>query len=604
MPARFQVGQYASGDITTEPTVLQPQPPAIGARQLTVRWRARRVAAEWSPGGLRWDILSAGLILLLAGVLRFYKLTTIPLGFQGDESSVGLEAHRIMREGWIGVFTPVSGGVPAAFYYLAVIPVRLLGDTVFSIRVISATLDLLSVLCLYILLRRAFGWGTAVAGTLFLACSGWHIQFSRIAFPNIMWPLTVLIGAIALSEAVRSDSRSWWALAGAGFAFGIYTYNGDFLYLGIVGLAMAWILFGWSAALAAVLIGGAYVSPSGFALVRVAIGLGLLAMNERVRTRRQLRAAASFAIGFGVVVWPMAKFILGNQETYFGRGKGVTIFRTEQWTTLGSLNEKASFLARRYVDFWDTLTRHPVLDGVAGNGSHGVVPVTAVVLAAVGIAFAVARRMHPIVLLGTLTVLLAPLATVASNDFALRRSMIVAPFLAMFGGIAVTEIIRISWNRRVVVRVAAMTIVLALSGNIGYRNVHDYFTDTARSQSTRWVMGPEIVATARYLDTLPAGAYVYFFSMRWPFTYETIRYFAPDAHGETRGAPYGPNSIEIDPANGAAVFVLLDQYQARLPEIQERYPGGEKIVGPRLTNPDTGPTFIAYALPTQHPTAP
>jgi hypothetical protein len=419
-----------------------------------------------------------------------------------------------------------------------------------------------------------------------------------------MWPLTVLIGAIALSAAVRSGSRVWWALAGAAFAFGIYTYNGDFLYLGIVGLAMAWVLFGWTAALAVLLVGAAYVQPAWAAVVTAAAGGGLLVASSRLRDRTWLRATAPFAVGFGVVIWPMAKFIVENQETYFGRGKGVTVFRTEQWTDLSSPSAKLHFLAARYVDFWDTVTRHPNLDAVAGNGSHGVVPITAVALAVVGMACAVWRRMHPVVLLGILTVLLAPLATVASNDFALRRSMIIAPFLAMFGGIAVAEIIRTSWNRRVVVRFAAVAIVLAVSGNIGYRNVHDYFADTAKSQSTRWVMGPEIVATAHYLDTLPAGAYVYFFSMRWPFTYETIRYFAPDAHGETRGAPYGPNSIEIDPANGTAVFVLLDQYQARLPEIQERYPGGEMIVGPRLTNPDTGPTFIAYALPTQHATAP
>jgi hypothetical protein len=217
--------------------------------------------------------------------------------------------------------------------------------------------------------------------------------------------------------------------------------------------------------------------------------------------------------------------------------------------------------------------------------------------------------MHPIVLLGTLTVMLAPLATVASKDFAVRRAMIIAPFLAMFGGIAVTEIIRIAWRRRVVVRVAAVAVVVTVSINIGYRNVNDYFTDTARSQSTRWVMGPEIVETAHYLDTLPAGTYVYFFSMRWPFSFETIRYFAPDALGETRGAPYGPNSIEIEPAKGRPVFVLMDQYQSRLTEIQERYPGGEVVVGPRLIDPDTGPVYIAYLLPvdtarTGHPVGP
>jgi 4-amino-4-deoxy-L-arabinose transferase-like glycosyltransferase len=102
------------------------------------------------------------------------------LGFQGDEATVGLEAHRIMEQGWIGVFTPASGGVPAGYYYLAVLPIRLLGDTILAVRLISAMADTLRVVCLYILLRRSFGWAKAVAGSLLLAVSGWHIQFARI----------------------------------------------------------------------------------------------------------------------------------------------------------------------------------------------------------------------------------------------------------------------------------------------------------------------------------------------------------------------------------------------------------------------------------------
>jgi 4-amino-4-deoxy-L-arabinose transferase-like glycosyltransferase len=565
------------------------------------RWRAyrERFQREWAPGGLRWDVLTVSVVLLLAGVLRFYHLTTIPLGFHGDEAAAGLEAHRIMLHGWVGVFSPASGGNPTGFYYLAVIPVWLFGNTIFAIRVLSATIDVLTVLCFYIALRRSFGWGTAVAGSALLAASGWHVQFARIAFMNILWPLTVMIGLIAVGEAVRSGSKLRWAAAGGGLALGIYAYNGHFLYLGVVALAMAWILLGWTAALAVGLIGLAYLAPSLLSIGLAVIGVAVMAINPATRRRERLLTALAFVAGFGFVIWPMARFILEDPDVYFGRGRGVTVFRTEQWTALTTHTEQLRFLGGRYVDFWDHLMLHPPLDGVAGNGSSGIVPITAVVLAGIGILFGIARRWQPLVLLGVLTVLLAPFAPIASADFAMRRAMIMAPFLAMFGGIAVAEVIRSTWNRRWVVRVAGAAVVLVLLANIGYRNVNDFFTNTARSQPMHWVMGPEMVETAEYVETLPDDAYVYLYSERWPFHYEIMQYFAPDAAGETRGAPYGPDTLDVDPQNGQSVFVLMGGYQGLLSEIQARYPGGSVVVGPALSYAPTNPTYIAYLLPAQ-----
>src|SRR6476619_3923575 len=575
----------------------------VSVRSRTDRWQARwtayrqRFQQEWAPGGVRWDVLSVGVILLLAGVLRFYHLTTIPLGFHGDEATAGLEAHRIMDHGWVGVFTPASGGNPTAFYYLMVIPVWLFGNTIFAIRVLSASIDVLTVLCLYILLRRNFGWGTEVVGSALLAVSGWHIQFARIAFMNILWPLTVIIGLIALGEAVRTGSKLWWAAAGGGMALGIYAYNGHFLYLGVVALAMAWILLGWTAALAVGLIGLAYLAPSVWTVGVAAIGVGAAVFIVATRHRERLLPAAAFGAGFGIVIGPMARFILENTDVYFGRGKGVTVFRTEEWTALASHTAQLRFLGDRYVEFWNRLLLHPQLDGVAGNGSAGIVPITAVVLAGAGILLGIARRWHPLVLLATLTVLLAPFAAVASKDFAMRRAMIIAPFLAMLGGIAAAEIIRSSWNRRWLIRVAGAAVVLGVLVNIGYRNINDYFRNTATSQSTRWVLGQELVLTSTYVESLPDDAYVYLYSERWPFHYEILQFFAPDAPGETRGAPYGPDSLDIDRQQGRPVFVLLGDYQGLLDVIEEQYPGGTVFDGPALPYRPTNPTYIAYILP-------
>jgi hypothetical protein len=237
------------------------------------------------------------------------------------------------------------------------------------------------------------------------------------------------------------------------------------------------------------------------------------------------------------------------------------------------------------------------LDGVAGSGSAGLVPLSAAILAAIGFALALARRNSMLVYLGAAIIVAMPILPVVSVDFALRRAMVIAPFLAMFGALAVTEIFRVAWRQRALIRVAVIAILIGVTANIAYRNIDDYFNNTAVSQGTRWVLGPELMETTEFIQDLPEGSYVYMYSSRWPFSHETVRFLAPDAKGETRGAPYGPDTIDVDPARGQPVFVLMGEYQLMLPDIQARYPGGTVVHGPALSDQVTGPSYIAYLLP-------
>jgi hypothetical protein len=139
-------------------------------------------------------------------------------------------------------------------------------------------------------------------------------------------------------------------------------------------------------------------------------------------------------------------------------------------------------------------------------------------------------------------------------------------------------------------------VAVALA-NINYRKVNDYSTDTARSQSTHCVLGPELVVRAEYVAALPDDAYVFFSSEGRQFQYEFMQLFAPDAAGEIRGASYGPDTLDIDRQNGRPVFVLVCGYQGLLGEIQARSPGGMVLVRPALPYSPTNPTYIAYLPP-------
>ena len=73
---------------------------------------------------------------------------------------------------------------------------------------------------------------------------GWHIHYSRLGFPNIVWPFFVVTGLGALVEAVRGNDRRYWALTGLLFGLGVYTYNSHVVVLLLTSGYLAFLTFG------------------------------------------------------------------------------------------------------------------------------------------------------------------------------------------------------------------------------------------------------------------------------------------------------------------------------------------------------------------------
>ena len=52
----------------------------------------------------------------------------------------------------------------------------------------------------------------ALLGAFLLTTSSWHIHFSRVGYPLVMWPLFVIISGAAVLEAMRRRTLVSWAL--------------------------------------------------------------------------------------------------------------------------------------------------------------------------------------------------------------------------------------------------------------------------------------------------------------------------------------------------------------------------------------------------------
>ncbi len=170
-------------------------------------------------------------ILILAFLLRFYKVTEIPPSLNWDEVSIGYNAYSILKTGrdeW-GQFLPlhfksygeyklpvqVYGSIPA---------VALFGLNELGVRVTPVIYGTLTVLVLFFLGRELFKSSTVgLISALLLAISPWHIQLTRASFESAFATFWFSLGVLFLVMGFKKPKWLVWSIIP--FALSVYTYN-------------------------------------------------------------------------------------------------------------------------------------------------------------------------------------------------------------------------------------------------------------------------------------------------------------------------------------------------------------------------------------------
>lgn len=504
----------------------------------------------------RWEAGALFVIMLAALLLRTVNLSTFPEGFHGDEAVVGLEAQRILSDGYIGPYSPYAAGQPTGPMYLTAVSVRIFGNTVFAVRIVPALLGTLTVLALYVVLRRNLGIRVALIGSAVLAVMSWHIHFARIGFPLEAWPLLAVLVVGAVLEAMRNSDWRWWAVAGGLTGSGIYIYNAHPLLAAAVLLSIA-----------------VYVVT-----------------NRKVPLRRDLVGVAVFTLALLVVLIPMARLATAEDSYYRVHFERDRTTETEKWLALEGPVEQARFLAGRYRDIWDRHCCKPELDDVDGSGLTILTPPIMLWLAGVGMLVGLWRYRRPLVFMGVLIVLVMPLGPVFVVGGVVRRTLVSAPFIAMFCAIAAVGVFDLARRQQRAISYGAVMIVAFVLSVVVYQNVNLYFREFADPQIQRDILGTPMADASKYLDDLPAGYYVYFYSNIWSIDHATRRYLAPDVVGEDRSERFGEFGFEIDPRKGKPLMVFLGRYLNEIETARDLHPGSE------ITPASAGdnPTFRVY----------
>jgi len=171
-------------------------------------------------------------ILILAAVLRLYKLSSFPAGLNADEAALGYNAYSLLLTGKDehGHILPVNlesfgDFKPAGYSYLLVPVVKVFGLTEFAVRLPSALFGVFAVFLIYLLVRELITDNCALITASLLAVSPWHLHFSRGAWEVNVSTTLLLLGVLFFVKWLKSKKVLSLALCTLHFALSMYFYQ-------------------------------------------------------------------------------------------------------------------------------------------------------------------------------------------------------------------------------------------------------------------------------------------------------------------------------------------------------------------------------------------
>jgi 4-amino-4-deoxy-L-arabinose transferase-like glycosyltransferase len=191
------------------------------------------------------------LVVLLAAMLRYYRLDSLPPGLWFDEAWVSLQARDLLSQPvWPVYFAAGFGGIHPAIVYWTALFRWLSGQHPLAIRYAVATAGIISVAFTYFSLQ-AILWTddstednvpTALAGALILAITFPFLLLTRIGFETILpaIPASLIFFFLARTVHTRWPATDYvWA--GMVLGLSLYTYySARFLPVAVT-VAIIWL---------------------------------------------------------------------------------------------------------------------------------------------------------------------------------------------------------------------------------------------------------------------------------------------------------------------------------------------------------------------------
>jgi 4-amino-4-deoxy-L-arabinose transferase-like glycosyltransferase len=195
--------------------------------------------ASLSMNSKRLHLLEAAglvLIILMAALVRYPNLETNPGWYSDEGTLIDIASHLSMGETrYMAINGPLLlvGRQPLFVGMLALI-FRMTGPGIVPLRMLSATLGIITIVMLYLMIRACLGVNgipLAFLSALMLTLSPMGITYSRVAFSYSLSSPLLLITMLASWKYAYTGKRFWLMLAT--FAVGLAAMS-DFLMLAVL----------------------------------------------------------------------------------------------------------------------------------------------------------------------------------------------------------------------------------------------------------------------------------------------------------------------------------------------------------------------------------
>ncbi len=178
------------------------------------------------------------LIILLGVAIRIIGINAMPNAVNVDEISSGYEAYGISNYGIDrnGNFLPVfleswGGGQNALLTYLIIPFIKILGLNILAVRLPMAIISSISVIIIYLILRKISNKKLAIIGLTFFAICPWHIMKSRWGLESNLFPDLILLAIYFLIKGLEDNKKPFYYLAFVIFGISSYAYGTSYLFL-------------------------------------------------------------------------------------------------------------------------------------------------------------------------------------------------------------------------------------------------------------------------------------------------------------------------------------------------------------------------------------
>ena len=194
--------------------------------------------------------ISIIILIFLGIVIRIVGIGNLPNAENVDEISSGYEAFSILNYGIDrnGNFLPVflkawGSGQNALLTYLIIPFVHIFGLSIFAVRLPMAIISSISLILIYLILKRMANPRIARSGLAFLAICPWHIMKSRWGLESNLFPDLIILSIYLLIKGLDDNKKFLYYLSFMVLGISSYAYGTSYLFLPIFVIPLLIILY-------------------------------------------------------------------------------------------------------------------------------------------------------------------------------------------------------------------------------------------------------------------------------------------------------------------------------------------------------------------------